>query len=394
MHHTTIAAASIAIALVAASGPADAASNPCGSVELRRGKVVVGNPIVVGDALPPAAEGCLRHIGQILARLPTVRTVTIAIRLPDKARGAGVGKRLVATIEKLMTEVGIPASRISTVVPAARAGEPAAVHVSYRERRGARAVAMITSATGRLAKGRYRSAMASTGEGARLVAYEYLQTPDANSSARLVLADGSEMRVYPRSLLLVGPVVLNAKLKREVSVELLAGSIKIQALYGGAGSKFNVRTRTAVAGVRGTDFRLSLAGAYTRLETEGGAVQLTGSKSAVRVGAGYGSRGDATGTPEKPRALLAAPLGLRPVAGVAGAGAPLSWRAVPGAASYVIDIARDAYFTRGFRSVKSPGPSQAVPAQLVKAKWFWRVRAVDRDGFVGMPSKVYAFTVR
>jgi ferric-dicitrate binding protein FerR (iron transport regulator) len=385
---------SLLLALATAAPSADAMSAPCGSVELRRGTVIVGQPILVGKTLPQSSKVCLKHIAGLLAHRSSIRTVTVAIRLPDRRRASAASKQLTADVRRLMIESGISSRLLSTVVPAAQSGEAAAVHVTYRETRSSRAVALITSITGVVKKGRYRGKMSSSAKGSRLVAYEYIQTPDANSSARLVLADGSEIRVYPRTLLRIGPVVLNAKLKRRVSIDLLAGSIKTHAQYGGRGSQFDVKTRTAVAGVRGTDFRVAVAGGFTRVETTGGAVELAGSKSAVAVNGGLGSRVDGSGVPEKARQLLAGPLGLRPVAGTVPVGSSLSWRVVPNASAYKLELASDAYFTQRFQVHSIGRNSWSVPTVLSGAKWFWRVQAVDRDGFVGMPSKVYAFTAQ
>jgi len=36
--------------------------------------------------------------------------------------------------------------------------------------------------------------------------------------------------------------------------------------------------------------------------------------------------------------------------------------------------------------------SYAIPP-TVTGRWFWRVAAVDGDGFTGLPSKIYAFSV-
>lgn len=382
----------MSLCIVGISGPALAA-DPCGSVELRRGTVVLGQPIAIAAQLPAASEQCLRRVAKALAMRPAVRTVTVAIRLPDRER-ASWAKKLISRVRSIMIGGGVAERRLSTVAPAAKPGEAAAIHISYRERRSSRAVALITSITGVVRAGRYRGELRPSSKGHRLVAYEYIQTPDADSSARIVLADRSEIRLYPRSLIRVGPVYLTKALKRRVTVDLLAGSIKTHAMYGGAGSQFDIRTRTAVAGVRGTDFRVALAGPFTRVETLGGAVALAGSKSSVPITAGSGSRVDAAGTPEPPRALLARPAGLRPVMGTLAAGGTLSWKPVANAAKYIVELSSDAYFNGAYKTVSTTSTSVSAPASISGAKWFWRVQAVDRDGFVGKPSKVYAVVVR
>ena len=61
-----------------------------------------------------------------------------------------------------------------------------------------------------------------------------------------------------------------------------------------------------------------------------------------------------------------------------------------GAKRYLVEVASDAEFGRDLQTVQSTSARLAMPG-LARGKYFWRVMAVDQDGFVGMPSKVFAF---
>jgi hypothetical protein len=127
-----------------------------------------------------------------------------------------------------------------------------------------------------------------------------------------------------------------------------------------------------------------------RLETLEGSVSLKGPKGEVLVGAGQGATLGTDGAPSAPATLPAVVDGLAPRRGPVGA-AGLSWRAVPGAARYVVEFARDAEFVREPRRELVVGtslPANAVPSGVT----WWRVSAQDAGGFSGPTSKVYRVT--
>ncbi|MEO6712239.1 MAG: hypothetical protein ABIM89_02285, partial [Mycobacteriales bacterium] len=74
----------------------------------------------------------------------------------------------------------------------------------------------------------------------------------------------------------------------------------------------------------------------------------------------------------------------------------LSWTAVPGAASYRVDVATDAAFSSGSRLPNSPFTSFSTvyspPRSFINGGYFWRVSAVDTNGNDGGPSVTRQFT--
>jgi hypothetical protein len=210
----------------------------------------------------------------------------------------------------------------------------------------------------------------------------------------LALADGSVVRVVEDSLVRLGALELTAGLKRKVQLELMRGTVETEAAPGGEDSLFEVRTRSAVAGVRGTHFRVSAQEDGTgRLETLEGKVALGAVKGEVEVTGGQGSRAKPGTPPETPRALLVAPVPTGPRAGTFPTPPTVTWRPVAGAKTYRVELARAADFVSGVQTHTTQGTELAVPGPR-EGKWFWRVLAVDGDGFVGFPSKIFAFDVR
>ena len=99
---------------------------------------------------------------------------------------------------------------------------------------------------------------------------------------------------------------------------------------------------------------------------------------------------DASGPPER-RTLPRPPTVTGPLEGPLGATDELSWTAQLGAQRYRIELARDAQFTYGLLTLGAEGTSLTPGSRLAPGRWYWRVAAVDEDGFVGAPSRVYSF---
>ncbi len=75
---------------------------------------------------------------------------------------------------------------------------------------------------------------------------------------KILLRDGSEMIVAPNSRVKIEKVEVSGITKRQIAMQVLAGKVrnKVQKEYKGD-NYYQVRTETAVAGVRGTDFIVS-----------------------------------------------------------------------------------------------------------------------------------------
>ncbi len=114
------------------------------------------------------------------------------------------------------------------------------------------------------------------------------------SSCRLKMGDGSSLTIQARSGMVISSFIFTPeKKRRNVVFELLSGRLHVlaQKLWSGqASDSLQVRTRSAVAGVRGTEFVVSVGDNGTQVYTLEGAVDVSppggGADAAVTVAAG------------------------------------------------------------------------------------------------------------
>ncbi len=155
-----------------------------------------------------------------------------------------------------------------------------------------------------------------------------------------------------------------------------------------------MRTPVAVAGLRGTGFRLNVSEDGRRLANEvlEGAVAVAAQGREVRVESGYGTVTEAGKPPAPPRAL-------RPKPNLAGLPAtvrrlPLAFAWTPDmpAAAWRVRIAADADFRDILLEGLFPGPAAQWAEDLPDGDYFLRVRAVDEAGLEGFDAQ-HAFTL-
>jgi hypothetical protein len=384
-----LAAATLALSFVAAAAPALAAPDPCEGLLLQDGEVRSARRLLARDDLPPPDQACVQAIGAALAGQGGVRSVTVSVRLADAQRAAGLGPKVGAAYTKLLVAGGVPEARISAVVPAAAHGQEGQVSIAYVERRGDRPVARLDAVDGAVRSGAAENAQQPARRGDQLNPETWVST-GAGASTWLELADGSRLRLGPNGLLFIGRLYLNEQLRRVVKLELKRGQVEADVKAGGQGSAFEISTKSTVAGVRGTRFRLTADEKGSRLETLQGLVTLTGTAGDVSVPAGQGAQvgGDQAAAAAT---LLDAPQVEAPLTGPITAGAPLKFSAISGALKYRVELARDAEFTYDLRGLDFAAPGSPLPPNLPAGRWFWRVAAVDTAGLQGKPSRVHAF---
>ena len=389
---------SFATALVAAAlllvGDAAAQTSPCGgTLTFTGGAINLGNQLATAMPLTEDTRACLSAVGKQLTERPYVRSLTIVVRLPDDQRKSNKALDVANAMKQVLVDAGAPARRISTVAPSIGHGQVEGVQLAYSELRDGRPVAKLLALAGTASYGRDRNAMVNAAENTMLRTFDFFQVA-ARSRAVVHIADDSRLHVEPSTLLKFGKITLNSEYKRDVSFELLSGTVKTVASHND-GASFQLVTRAAVAGVRGTEFRAHITeGGFTRIEVLDGRVALGNAAGAVDVGAGYGTRVQENQAPEPARALLKPAIGHRPLTGTFAAPPELTWQAVAGARGYVLELATNAEFSKDVDKVRIDGATSARPdANLAQKKWFWRVSAIDKDGFIGMPSKIFTFQV-
>ncbi|PKN58596.1 MAG: hypothetical protein CVU56_04960 [Deltaproteobacteria bacterium HGW-Deltaproteobacteria-14] len=384
------AAALAASALLVAAVPAAAA--PCGGLKVADGVVEFGATQRINDVRSKAMEACLAAVASELHARAGVRSVTVAARVADSEEARRVGGVAASWVQERLAAHGLDKARISTVVPRIAPGEAEGLQIAFVERRSFRPVAQVWSLSGRVWAGATLGDLAPATPGTLVSPQQYVETGQG-SVAFVFLLDGSRLRMMPESVVRIGGVTYSEEAGRNVQLELLRGEAEVFAsTYEGP---LRLVTGNAIAGVRGTAFRLALPAEErsTRLETLHGTMSFAGARAQLFVTRGEGSRVDDAGYPEPVRPLLLEPKIISPVRGTHAMGELLSWRAVPEADAYLIEFARSAQFDDHYWDATTKRVQALITESHTPGKWFWRVTAIDRDGFHGFPSRIYAFTV-
>ncbi len=383
----------LSVLLVAAFATSSAHAKPCGGIALEAGTLTLGDNLPVDGVMTPAAEACIRAIAAEFMQRDDIRSITVAARFPEGERRDNSALLRARDIADRLIASGVPTSRVSAVAPRTRANETAKIHFAYVQRRTTRPVGMIVGLAGDASLGDEVGSLTPTTQGALITPQQFLST-SPGSLVDVKLLDGSQVRIDSDSIIRFGRVKFNERLERSVQLELMKGNAEILASR--ARGPFELATPSAIAGVRGTRFRIAIVDKTTRVETLGGGVQLSADGKGVNVNGGKGSRTLTGGAaPETPRDLLKAPHLTWPLLGeVQPEAFQLKWREVGKAAQYKVQLARDTTFTKEARVVIVDINSLLLShTELADGKWYWRVSAVDPDGFVGMGSKIYGFTL-
>ncbi len=373
------------------------ASAPCGGVKLEAAQVQLGKPLT--EAWVKTAEGkaCLADVVKELERHRLVRAVTVAALVSDADRASGKGLAAAKAVAAALVEAGLPKNRVFALAPAPQRTDALGLSLRYVERAPEDVVARVAASGGPVFLGLDEATLKPAEPGMPVLVNELVKT---GPSARVTihLKDGSGLEVKPESLVKMAVLQLPTGGDRQVKIEVLAGGVTADVRKATQQSRFEASSRVAVASVRGTQFRFGVEeNGGARLETLEGVVALASAldpnAKPVEVAAGQGSVVSAAGEPSPPTALPGAPRVTSPLKGPLGADARFDWQAVEGAASYRLELARDADFLVEPRSANTVEATLSWPEALPAGKWFWRVTAFDGQGFSGPPSKVYAVTV-
>jgi len=384
----------LALCLVAplAATSARADDPPCGGLEVGEGAFVFRQRQDLALIKTPAGDACLAAVAAELVKRPDMQSVTIAARVPNDKAKRDEGLAVATYVADKLASLGVTRGLMSVVVPTARPDEKDAIYIAFVQRRSSRPVAQLQAISGKVTVGAQLGSLRETQAGALLVPTDYLET-GAGSVALVKLLDGTRLFVLENAIVRVGQIEITPQATRKARVQVLRGEVMVWAAP--MEGPIDFVTGNATAGVRGADFRVVVpAMQVTRLETLEGAVILKGKQGDLFVPGGKASRVDYKGRPEELRPLLVAPEPTSGLFGTTKAGDFLTWRPVPNAQSYRIEIADNAQFTAGWWSFEVTQEKWLVSEMLQPGKHFWRVTAIDPEGFLGYPSKVYAFTVR
>ncbi len=217
-----------------------------------------------------------------------------------------------------------------------------------------------------------------------------------NSKIKLKLADGSIVTLESESTLNLDTLsIFGGGGMVDTKLRLQQGKVEIVANPNRAQSNMQIYTPTAVAAVRGTEFRVSTDESGIRQETLTGNVILTAAGNDVAVVKGFGSLSENGRAPLPPILLLDAPdvsdlpkkLEVVPVSFTL----PVQDKAI----GYVAKISSDAKFNTILASNLKPAVSTLEDVtnnnrilfdDLPDGEYFLKVRAKDQKGLEGYDS--------
>ena len=372
------------------------AADRCGGVKLEAGSIRLGKPVTEEWAKSAEGLGCFQDLVKEVERYRLVRAITVAAIVPDADRASGKGLASAKAIAAALVEAGMPKARVFGLAPAPQRTDALGISLRFVERAPEDVVARIAATGGSVFLGAEEASLKPAEPGMPVLVNELVKT-GPNAKVTIQLKDGSGIEVKPESLIKM-PVLQISPSERQVKIEVLSGGITADVRKATQQSRFEASSRVSVASVRGTVFRFGVEDdGVTRLETLQGVVGITPTNTPnavpVEVAAGQGAVVSGDGKVSAPKALPLAPLVTSPLKGPLGADARFEWQAAADVALYLVEIARDADFVVEPRNLNVNTTTLSWPEALPKGKWFWRVTAVNGDGFTGPSSKVYAFTV-
>ncbi|RQR74670.1 MULTISPECIES: FecR domain-containing protein [unclassified Burkholderia] len=222
----------------------------------------------------------------------------------------------------------------------------------------------------------------------------------ANGFLTLELADGTHMSLPPDSQLdlkTLRRTVLTGTLDREF--ELTRGSVDSEVTHlKKRDDRFQIRSPSVVAGVRGTRFRVNYdaaGNAATRVEVLDGTVGVAGKQQPADptlVHANFGSVTTSSGAVGAPVQLLPAPALTHPDKVQDEPDLTFDVAPLEHAHAYHLQLARDAGMLELFSETRTVS-SRAVFREVPNGTYFVRISAIDDNGLEGMPH-IYAFERR
>ena len=208
------------------------------------------------------------------------------------------------------------------------------------------------------------------------------------SFASFKLADGSVVNQQPSTRLKFGRLAAygdTGMVSTELDLQdgrLEANAMRQIAPAGG----MQVKTPIAVAGLRGTAFRLNVdAEAQTlRGEVLDGAVGVKAQRKEVVVPAGQGTLAQAGQPPAPARPLLPAPEAIALPNRIRALPIRFSWQRDDAARAWRVQIAADAGFSRLLLEALTEEPMVQWEETLPDGRYYLRLRALDADGLEGL----------
>lgn len=220
-----------------------------------------------------------------------------------------------------------------------------------------------------------------------------------NSLAKIEFADGSVTDIQPNSMLLIqNSFVYVGKNTHVIQLKLSAGRTEIAANPTHTiGNSMQVETPSAIAAVRGTQFRVGAEGEVALQETLDGQVAFSAGGQAVLLDKGFGSAVEKEKAPLPPIVLPNAPnLGEFPKV-IDSIPVEFHIPAQPDAVGWVAQLALDDKFTKildeqEMSSIASVGADLSY-GDLADGDYYLRMRAKEEHGLQGLDA-FHSFSVK
>ncbi|MEA2344455.1 MAG: large repetitive protein [Thermoanaerobaculia bacterium] len=221
------------------------------------------------------------------------------------------------------------------------------------------------------------------------------------SSADLQFDDGSHLTMTENSLLFLKEMRPAQRRPASETIEIIDGQIdltsrpkkkataELHVLIGGTSISHNA------SGTRPVSARSRKASdAKAQVMVYGGSSVVASAGKSVNVGAGMGTEVEQGKAPQPPQKLLPAPALVEPMAEPAAEAtlrSGFAWKNVPDAASYTIEVFRDAGATQLVERATGLRETSWRPSTLPYGDFYWRATAVSGTGLDGFPAKLVHF---
>ena len=224
------------------------------------------------------------------------------------------------------------------------------------------------------------------------------------ASAEMQFLDGARLVMTEDSLVFLrrSGSALRGQVERK-SIEIVEGQADLETRAASSAPPPDVEiilgntkatTRADLSGTAQTRARRSEEGG-AKLMAYGGESEVEAGGAKVQVPRGMGTSVAAQGPPSPPEPLLPAPRLTDPASGAERACADpvLSWEAVPGASSYIVEVCRDPGCGELVERRAGETGTQWRPAALPVGPLQWRVTARAASGLDGYPSETSRLAV-
>lgn len=219
----------------------------------------------------------------------------------------------------------------------------------------------------------------------------------SRSYGNIQFVDGSSLRMDENALIVIESSKKDVmKNTSAADILVLEGDVSALIRSLSSGTPLRVSSPGVQTGVRSRHFMAGRdADRTARFSNYDGELDVSAAGRTVKLNVNEGTRVKSGAAPENPRKLPDTPVPVEPRPGrsLFTDSIDFSWRPLPGAESFRVEIAEDPAFRSVVKTLVSTG-NGARWSDPENGTYFWRVRAGDRDRLQGPFTAPSAFTVR